>query len=90
MSVLKRAWRKKQMKDDSKKEKECREIIRLYTHMFLRNDLYSIPKEELLEILEGVKAYLLRRKMIPKELEDPFKNCDCEPIYYTDFTKEDE
>ena len=77
-------------KDDNKKEKECMEIIRLYTHMFLRNDLYSIPKEELLEILKGVKAYLLRKKMIPKELEDPFKNCDCEKIYYIDFDKEED
>ena len=78
------------MESKEKLEKECMEIIRLYTHMFLRNDLYSMPKEELLEILEGVKAYLLRRKMIPKELEDPFKNCDCEQIYYMDFTKDDE
>ena len=78
------------LKEDSKKEKECIEIIRLYTHMFLRNDLYSMPKEEVLEMLESVKAYLLRRKMIPKELEDPFKNCDCELIYYTDFDKEED
>lgn len=78
------------LKEDKKKEKECMEIIRLYTHIILRNDLYSMPKEELLEILKGVKAYLLRRKMIPKELEDPFKKCDCELIYYTDFDKDNE
>lgn len=78
------------LKEDKKKEKECIEIIRLYTHMFLRNDLYSMPKKEVLEILKGVKAYLLRRKMIPKELEDPFKNCDCEQIYYIDFDKEED
>lgn len=88
------------LKDDSKEEnmseskekleKECMEIIRLYTHMFLRNDLYSMPKEEILSMLKSVKSYLLRKKMIPKELEDPFKNCDCELIYYTDFTKDDE
>lgn len=71
-------------------EKECMEIIRLYTHIILRNDLYSMPKEEILSMLKSVKSYLLRKKMIPKELEDPFKNCDCEQIYYTDFDKDDE